>query len=198
MIRYIQEIRKSTPFLKKNPEKTSDLKLSAPGDRGQNIEEVNRKFNDDLDRQQKKATDELFLFRDLPRGSRLDNTSVTAVRQLLENNIAAFPEKIKKGFVKFFESLVSFKPPKGMGTITAENFVTVDVDTPHDSVLTTESIASRGQLPDRFGNKIHSGNQNVTPASAKTSKNSELKLSLLLDGGSVLTHCAFKRDFKDL
>ena len=26
--------------------------------------------------------------------------------------------------MKFFESLVSFKPPKGMGTITAENFVT--------------------------------------------------------------------------
>ena len=60
----------------------------------------------------KKATDELFLFRDLPRGSRLDNTSVTAVHQLLENNVAAFPEKIKKGFVKFFESLVSFKPPE--------------------------------------------------------------------------------------
>ena len=73
---------------------------------------------------QKKATDELFLFRDLPRGFRLDNTSVTAVRQLLENNVASFPEKIKTGFVKFFESLVSFKPPKGMGTITAENFVT--------------------------------------------------------------------------
>ena len=54
----------------------------------------------------------------------LDNMSVTAVRQLLENNVAAFPEKIKNGFVKFFENLVSFKPPKGMGTITAENFVT--------------------------------------------------------------------------
>ena len=49
---------------------------------------------------------------------------MTAVRQLLENNVAAFPEKIKKGFVKFFGSLVSFKPSKGMGTITAENFVT--------------------------------------------------------------------------
>ena len=31
--------------------KNSDIKLSAPGDRVQNIEEVNRKFNDDLDRQ---------------------------------------------------------------------------------------------------------------------------------------------------
>ena len=74
--------------------------------------------------QQKKATDELFRFRDLPRGSRLDNTSVTAVRQLLENNVASFPEKVKVGFVKFFEGLISHKPPKGMGPITAENFVT--------------------------------------------------------------------------
>lgn len=74
--------------------------------------------------QQKKATDELFRFRDLPRGSRLDDVSVTAVRQLLENNVASFPEKVKVGFVKFFEGLISHKPPKGMGPITAENFIT--------------------------------------------------------------------------
>ena len=71
-----------------------------------------------------KITDELLHFRDLPRGQARDNASETAVRQLLENNVAAFPEKSKRGFVKFFESLVSFKPPKGMLTITAENFVT--------------------------------------------------------------------------
>ncbi len=97
----------------------SDLKLSMTGD-GNYADKIELHQME----AQKKITDELFLFRDLPRGSRLDNTSVTAVRQLLENNVAAFPEKIKKGFVKFFESLVSFKPPKGMGTITAENFVT--------------------------------------------------------------------------
>ena len=104
----------------KNPENYSgDSAFSVPSDRNYSDKTVLHQTEAQI-----KITDELFLFRDLPRGFRLDNTSVTAVRQLLENNVAAFPEKSKRGFVKFFESLVSFKPPKGMRTITAENFVT--------------------------------------------------------------------------
>jgi hypothetical protein len=49
---------------------------------------------------------------------------VAAVRQLLDNNVALFPEKIKSGFAKIFDSLISEKPPKGTMPIHSNNFVT--------------------------------------------------------------------------
>ena len=59
----------------------------------------------------------------------------------------------------------------------------MDLDTPLDSAGTTGSIASRGQLPDRFDDKIHSGNPKVNPASAKNPEDfsGDLKLSLTTD-----------------
>lgn len=74
--------------------------------------------------EQKKAADELLQFRDLPRGRAADYESGAAVHKLLEDNVSQFPDKIKKGFVKFFEALISLKPPKGMDPLTADNFVT--------------------------------------------------------------------------